>query len=79
MKWSWSWPVEKRGSGGRERVAADRLLAAERAELLDKPAPECLAYLLASAGLDANQAVQTFRELGIDSTVAATALTAVYP
>ncbi len=63
----------------RERAVADRLLAAERAELLDKPAPERLAYLLASAGLDATEAVQTFRELGIDSTVATTALSAIYP
>ena len=63
----------------REPVVADRLLAPERAELLDKPAPERLAYLLASAGLDATQAVQTFRELGIDNTVATTALTAIYP
>ena len=58
---------------------ADRLAAPDRAELGDRPAPERLAFLLASAGVDAVQAVETFRELGVSDTVTATVLSAIYP
>jgi hypothetical protein len=60
-------------------TAADRLLPAEQRELLERPAPERLAYLLASAGFDAVQAVETFRDLGVRPEVTTTALTAIYP
>jgi hypothetical protein len=66
-------------AGAALATAADRLLPAEQRELSERPAPERLAYLLASAGFDAVQAVETFRDLGIGPEVASTALTAIYP
>ena len=66
-------------AGAALATAADRLLPAEQRELLERPAPERLAYLLASAGFDATQAVETFRDLGVRTDVTTTALTAIYP
>lgn len=59
--------------------AGDRLLSADRAELLGRAAPERIAALLASAGFDAGETAATFRQLGVDRQTASTAMTAIHP
>ena len=59
--------------------AGDRLLSADRAELLGRAAPERIAALLASAGFDAGETATTFRQLGVDRQTASTAMTAIHP
>ena len=59
--------------------AGDRLLTADRAELLGKAAPERIAALLASAGFDAGETATTFRQLGVDLQTASIAMTAIHP
>ena len=59
--------------------AGDRLLSADRAELLSRAAPERIAALLASAGFDAGETATTFRQLGVDRQTASIAMTAIHP
>jgi hypothetical protein len=59
--------------------AGDRLLSADRAELLGRAAPERIAALLASAGFDAGETATTFRQLGVDRQTASIAMTAIHP
>ena len=59
--------------------AGDRLLSADRAELLGQAAPERIAALLASAGFDAGETATTFRQLGVDRQTASIAMTAIHP
>ena len=59
--------------------ASNRLHAADRAELLNRAAPERIAALLASAGFDAGETATTFRQLGVDRQTASIALTAIHP
>ena len=59
--------------------AGDRLLPADRAELLGCAAPERIAALLASAGFDAGETATTFRQLGVDRQTASIAMTAIHP
>ena len=59
--------------------AGDRLLSADRAELLGRAAPERIAALLASAGFDAGETATTFRQLGVDCQTASIAMTAIHP
>ncbi|MCW2750386.1 MAG: uncharacterized protein JWR83_1496 [Aeromicrobium sp.] len=59
--------------------AGDRLLSADRADLLGRPAPERIAALLASAGFDAGETAATFRQLGTDRQTASIAMTAIHP
>ena len=59
--------------------AGDRLLSADRAELLGRAAPERLAALLAFAGFEAGETATTFRQLGVDRQTASIAMTAIHP
>ena len=51
----------------------------DRVELAHQPAPRRVAVLLAAAGFDADTAVTTMRDLGVNDRVAREALTAVVP
>lgn len=56
-----------------------QLLPGERAELANATATERVAFLLASAGYTADEAVAVFKDLGVGRTTAKTALTAIHP
>ena len=57
----------------------DRLTDADAERLAAASAPEQVAYLFASAGLNAAQAAATLAGLGVDATTATMALTAIAP
>jgi hypothetical protein len=59
--------------------AGDRLLPLERAELLQRSAPQRVASLLAAAGFDAGETAETFRQLGVDRQTASIAMTTIQP
>lgn len=59
--------------------AGDRLLDADRLDLLARSAPDRVASLLAAAGFDAVKAAQTFQQLGVDQETAAIGMTAIFP
>jgi hypothetical protein len=59
--------------------AGDRLLDADRLDLLARSAPDRVAALLAAAGFDAVEAAHTFQQLGVDQESAAIGMTTIYP
>ena len=59
--------------------AGERLLDADRAELLAGPAPERVAALLAAAGFEATETAATLAQLGVDRQTAMVAMTSIHP